>query len=501
MQNINNKTSGMNNLNINLVSDAMEVSGPMLLDIINESFNLGKVPENWKKSTIVPIQKISGTKKCEEFRPINILPAYEKILESAVKEQFLNYLERNNILIEEQSGFRAVHSCETSLNLTLAAWKEMMENDKIIVAVFLDFKRAFETIDRELLLWKLVQYGVKGAELEWFRSYLSNRSQETRFYESVSQAINVSLGVPQGSVLGPLLFILYINDMGNALTYTKLNLFADDTLLYIAADNLEEAVNKMNADLLSLSSWLNLNKLKLNIEKTKYMIITFKKNINTNLYKIMIGADELQRVEDIKYLGVVIDNKLRFNKNIELIQKKISKKINFIRRLGGKINKYSKITLYNAIIVPHFDYCSSILFLANESQLNELQKLQNRMMRTILKCRLDTSIRQMLDSLNFLSVRQRITHNTMMLLFKMENGLLPNYLCSSLNRVRNTHSHNTRRGNDFVLPNFLKASSQNCLLYNGMKIYNNMKRSAEFTVVRNISHFRELCVKYVKLNF
>jgi hypothetical protein len=305
----------------------------------------------------------------------------------------------------------------------------MIEDSKIIVAVFLDFKRAFETIDRELLLRKMEQYGIKGAELSCFRSYLSNRSQETKFYEKISDAIKVQLGVPQGSVLGPLLFILYINDIKNVLRYSKLNLFADDTLIYIAADTLDEAVNRMNDDLVSLFQWLAWNKLKLNVQKTKYMVITFKKNVPVDLFKVKIGDTNLECVKNMKYLGVVIDIKLKFNKNMEMRQKKISKKINFNRRLSSKLSKYSNITLYKAIILPHLDYCSSILFLANNSELNYLQKLQNRMMRTILRSRLDTPIRNMLETLNFLSVRQRVTYNTMVLLYKMEKNLLPDYLC------------------------------------------------------------------------
>jgi hypothetical protein len=136
----------------------------------------GVVPIEWKKSTIA-IQKVSGTRKCEEFRPINVLPAHEKILECIVKQQFSKYLDDNNVLIDEQSGFRAVHSCESSLYLTLAAWKEQIEQKKNHWCIPRLHQRAFETIDRRLLLWKLKQYGVKGAELSWFMSYLSG--QET----------------------------------------------------------------------------------------------------------------------------------------------------------------------------------------------------------------------------------------------------------------------------------------------------------------------------------
>jgi hypothetical protein len=186
-----------------------------------------------------------------------------------------------------------------------------------------------------------------------------------------------------------------------------------------------------------------------------------------------------------------------------ILKKKASKKINFIRRLGNKLNKHSKMTLHSAIIIPHFDYCSSILFLANEneSEFNSLQKLQNRIMRTILKCRMDTPIRDMVQSLNILSVKQRVTYNTMVLLYKMEEGLLPNYFCHSLNRVRNIHSHNTRSGDEFILPNFRKTSTQNSLLCNGMKIYNNIRRLDEFQNIRTMNKVQKICLCYVKMNY
>jgi Reverse transcriptase (RNA-dependent DNA polymerase) len=155
---------------------------------------------------------------------------------------------------------------------------------------------------------------------------LTGRQQVIKFCDEVSHAINVHLGVPQGSVLGPLLFILYINDMKSALKHATLNLFADDTLLYVAATNLEDAVRMINEDLCTLSDWLNINKLKLNVQKTKCMVITFKKNLLKNQHKVKIDGEELEYVDNIKYLGILIDDRLKFNKNVEQLEKKNSKK-------------------------------------------------------------------------------------------------------------------------------------------------------------------------------
>lgn len=163
-----------------------------------------------------------------------MLPYCDKLLEISVKEQLLNYLTDNNIIIPEQLGFRASHSCESALNVTLASWKQSIQSNKIIITVFLDLKRAFETIDRKLMLKKLQSIGIQGIALEWFSSYLTDRVQVTKFKNQTSTELKNDLGVPQGSVLRPLLFVIYMNDIVKCLQYSKVELFADDTLLHIA---------------------------------------------------------------------------------------------------------------------------------------------------------------------------------------------------------------------------------------------------------------------------
>jgi len=175
------KSAGVDNVGAKVIQDCFDVIGHSLVDLINESLQTGHVPQVWKESLVVPIQKIAGTNKCEEFRPINMLHTLEKILEIVVKGQLVAYLNQNHLLIPEQSGYREQHSCETALNLVLAKWKESIENKETIFAVFLDLKRAFETISRPLLLQCLKRFGIEGGVYKWFESYLSNRTQRTTF--------------------------------------------------------------------------------------------------------------------------------------------------------------------------------------------------------------------------------------------------------------------------------------------------------------------------------
>ena len=195
-------SSGRDNVNAKVLQDCFHVIGQELLGIINESLMTGQVPTLWKESLVVPIQKVSGTNKSDEFRPINMLHTLEKILETVVKTQLLEYLNNNELIIPEQSGYREGHSCETALNLVLAKWKKNFENKESTLAVFLDLKRAFETISRPLLLQTIQRFGIVGTAYKWFESYLCGRTQRTIFNDFVSEPRENDLGVPQGSVFG-----------------------------------------------------------------------------------------------------------------------------------------------------------------------------------------------------------------------------------------------------------------------------------------------------------
>lgn len=309
-----------NKVSIKIVLDNWNIIGKNMLNIINKSLETGVFPENWKYSMITPIEKINKTNKCEEFRPINTLKTCEKILEKIIKEQLENYMEINNLLSKYQSGFRKKYSCETTVNYVINKWKYIDTKNKIM-AVFLDLKRAFETIDRELLIQKLYMYGIRENELQWFKSYLTNRKQITKVNGVKSDETDNEFGVPQGSILGALLFIIYINDMPNILEKCEIVMYADDTLIYAKGDTEEQCTDNLTHDMNNINNWLKMNKLKLNESKTKIMEI----NMNCNVI-FKINNETIEKVKQIKYLGFVIDKELKFKQHVEYICKKIGKK-------------------------------------------------------------------------------------------------------------------------------------------------------------------------------
>lgn len=358
------------NVNKRILNDILPVVGPLYLEVINLSLQQGNVMEDWKHSIISPIPKVPGTTKCEELRPVNMLPTYEKVLEGVVRHQLTNHIYSNNIIIEEQSGFRANHSCETAINAVIAEWKNEIDNGKKVIAVFLDLKRAFETIIRKRLIRKLESYGIKGKEKRWFESFLSGRTQATKFGGVTSLPLPNDLGVPQGSKLAADLFLLYINDIKRSLKHCKIKLFADDTLLYVAEEDINTALEKINYDLENVYNWMCANQLKLNISKTKGMVICNYGNFDH--LEIKIGNEKIELVKTMKYLGVMIDSNLKMKSHIDYVCKKVAKKIGFLARISKNLNFMDKITIYKTIIVPHFEYCATFLLLCNLNEMNRI---------------------------------------------------------------------------------------------------------------------------------
>lgn len=481
-----------------ILLDAMPIINPSFIDIVNTSFEQGKFMDKWKTSIINPSPKIPGTIKGEEHRPINSLPSYEKVIEGIVKNQLEEFTNKNQIIIDEQFGFRETYSCELALNELIWNWKNSIDEGCIIVAVFLDLKRAFETIDRYRLLKKLEIYGVRGAELEWFKSYLSDRTQRTRYNGVTSDEIRNDIGLPQGSKLAAILFIIYINDIKSCLLFALVILFADDTLLHVHAKTMDEAFQKINEDLERVSKWLNLNRLKLNVSKCKYMVINGKQGtLESEAYKIRIDGAEIERVDEYKYLGFILHHKMSLKRHCEYVCKKTAKKIGFLARIGHKLTKQHKITLYNSIIEPHFQYCASVLSMFNGQEFNQLQKQQNKAMRVVLRCGRRTSVNWMLESLGWLNIRQRIMFLTMVMVFKIKNGIVPDYISRNVNYIHSDR-YPLRCEGKFNIKRVNKTTTKNNVFNDGLRMYNGLP--AEIRNERNLNLFKSKLKVYVKEN-
>ncbi len=395
--------------------------------------------------------------------------------------QLKEFTVENDLLSPFQSGFREKYNCETALQFIVNEWKKDRDRNKIITVVFMDLKRAFETINREKLLHKLEQMGFGNLVMQWIEGYLSERKQKVRIGEYVSSEVSNNFGVPQGSILGPLLFSLYINDFGNILNRARYHLFADDTLVYLESDNLTSLINEMNMELENISKWMSYNKLKINIDKTKCMILANRGIVENYLQNdihnlsLNINQQNLEVVTQYKYLGIIIDNELKFEKHIDYLCKKISKKIGFLARVGRCLSLQTRKIIYNTIVLPHFTYGSTILFMANKTDLQRLQRLQNRGMRTILKCDFLTSTKFMLNTLEWLNVEQLVEFNTLILIYKIKNNMVPDYL-NILTKFEQVHDFNTRGKANIILEHVNKEATHKSPFHRGITVFNKLEK-------------------------
>lgn len=488
-----NKRSS-DSLDYDIIKPAWDHVGHIIHKIINISLQKGIVPELWKTATITPVPKMLNSFKASDMRPINVLPFLEKVLEEVVLNQLKLFINSNDYLVPEQSGFREKHSTETAIQLVVSDWIDNLDDgSEMIGVVFLDFKRAFETIDRELLVRKLEALGIKGSVIDWIRSYLIYRRQKVKMNDALSVSIEVPYGVPQGSKIGPLLFLLYINDIVEVVKDCKIRLFADDTLIYVVSSTADEVCRTLNSELGYICDWLSANRLMLNESKSKVMYLGCKRD--TVVRDIYANGCVLERVREYKYLGVILDDRMTFNAHAEFITGKIAKKLNYLSRIKNDFSLATRATIYNTIILPHFNYCATIMGMFTGEQVSKLQKLQNRAMRILLNANRYENLNRMRVKLDWLSVNEYIKFNMLIFIFRLDKGLLPKYFnCYNVRRL-DKHKYNIR-SKDCLCINMCKKSKTSAgVFYRGVQLYNGLPKRLKN--VNGINEFKKLAKQYI----
>ena len=362
-----------------------------------------------------------------------------------------------------------------------------MDNGKLTGVVFLDIRKAFDSIDHVILLEKLAFYGVSQLELAWFKSYLSNRQQQCQVNGCLSNKGEIICGVPQGSILGPLLFLIHINDLPNCLKTTTPCLYADDTQIFASSYDSVALANDINSDLENVTDWLNVNKLQSHPSKTKLIVIGSKQNLTNKvgeLYNsIIMNNNVISPVVSNKCLGVDLDDRLTFDINIEEICKKICSGIGALRRIKPFVPQTSLVTLYKSLIQPYFDYCSPLWDTCDKILKDKLQILQNRAARVITGARYDDRIRSsdLLEGLGWDNLHVRRAKLKSTLMYKILNENCSPCLRESLVRLSELNRrHNLRnQETDLALPkpktNFLKRSFK----YSASMLCNNLPLDAK----------------------
>ena len=301
------KSAGPAKVPTAILKDAADFTCKPLTMIFNSYLRLGNFQDCWKMARITPIYKSGAKDDTNYYRPISIFSEISKLYEKIAHDQLIDFLQSNKQLTQNQFAFRKLQSTITSLICVTDHWHSDVDNKKANFVLFLDLKKAFDTVDHEILISKLAKYGITSNENNQFRSYLTNRSQYCSIDGQVSDIMETEFGTPQGSCLGPLLSIIYLNDFEHCLEHSRANMYADDTEITISSSNRAELIETAQAELLSIAEWMRINKLSLNPTKTEYMIMDHpRRRKNGELIpQIFINREKIKQDVKTKYLGVI----------------------------------------------------------------------------------------------------------------------------------------------------------------------------------------------------
>ena len=319
-----------------------------------------------------------------------------------------------------------------------------LDENKVTCTIFLDLAKAFDTVDHNILLLKMEKYGIRGQALSLIKSYLENRKHSVKLNNIKSSLLTLNTGVPQGSVLGPLLFLLFINDIPSCTNF-NVKLYADDTFLSLDAKNYKDLQKNVNEEMKCISKWLTNNKLTLNISKTKYMLISRKKEPSNGDFRIKFDDDFLEKCTPFKYLGVWLDNKLTWKPHVDHICNKLSKVCGIFSKLRYSTNMNLLKSVYYALVASHLQYCNLVWGGATDSIIDPLKKIQNRIIRILsfapFNCR---NVSALYEDLQLLNLEQIHKLSKGKFVYKYKAGKLPSNFDNYLVNTTDVHTHNLR---------------------------------------------------------
>ena len=457
------KATGADNIPPGVLKDAARSVAKPLAHIINHTLNSSTVPADWKIAKVIPLHK-KGDKSLESnYRPISVLPVCSKIMEKAVHHQLIKYLESEKLLSDQQYGYRKCRSTElASIHLTDDIRKSV-DKGELVGALFVDLSKAFDTLSHDVLIRKLRTYGIRGIALQWFTSYLFDRKQFCVIDGVKSSSESIVHGVPQGSILGPVLFLLYFNDFGDCLKHSRMIQFADDTVLYCANKAVENIEIKLNEDLKCISEYFNSNELIMNVSKgkTESMLFGTQKRIGmvSGILNLEYNGVPLSSTTEYKYLGVSLDQSLTLSNHFNKIYRYASNKLYFLNLLKASLTRDATSKIYTGIILPGLLFSSPLLLKMNTMQLKKLKSLDNRANK--ITCCPVPAIRKEIERRSCLLVKKCVLGNTC-------------EFFSSYFKL-NKHGKNTRNGGFMVVQPLAKLVFGKSGFYSsGASVYNSL---------------------------
>ena len=471
--NLRDASPGHDNLPMRIFKENLTVISSVITHICNLSLSTGVYPESLMVGKVTCIYKSGDPSLFSNYRPISVLCAFSKILEKLVTLRLVNHFDSHDLFTNSQFGFRAGLSTENAIHSILSPIYDAFESGKIACGVFIDLAKAFDSLDRDILIDKLSYYGIVGNCLTWFESYFSRRRQYVCYGGACSDMLPVNYGVPQGSILGPVLFIIFMNDIPRCTSLLNFVIYADDTNVYLTSDNINEAFDVVNEGLRGVSGWLRVNRLTVNASKSQYIVFRRKQRVLPGAtHDLYLNNERLERVSSVKFLGVYLDEHLLFTAHVTYVLKKTSKYLPILYKIRRSLNRNTLKLIYNSLIHANLMYCISTWGFCYRNRFNLLLVLQKKLVRAITFGTSFSGSVPLFRDLNLLPLDHLSIYSVNVFVHKT----LLNSSSSALFEIYIADAYNTRlsNSNSLSIPNIISTHSRQSIRWTGARCWNDL---------------------------